>query len=327
MDDKGLFLSPEELLTLKSKLQNTIGTTIYGALSGKPTGSLIPVENKNLVVQNPKEMRKPFAKMKSMTTGIFALVAIGILITANAFDPDFDVSTFIVGSAFLVGAFFEYRDYSKFRNLVPILERYPKYLRAFGTLSALSLQELAQFNNVSVEQAAIDIAYYIQKDYFKQARIIDDQVILDTPTYLSYKKLPHTAKASLETNNELNELLHYYDHLHGPVKEDVKRLLLLVEKIYANAKNKPDDLAQIENVKAYYLPSVLKLLSEYELLQDTPNDKAEALKGEIESSIKLINEAFNNLLNDFYDDTAIDIKTDISVLKSLLYKEGLLDRM
>jgi len=36
-----------------------------------------------------------------------------------------------------------------------------------------------------------------------------------------------------------------------------------------------------------------------------------------------INHAFENLLDSFYEDTALDISTDISVLNTILKQEGL----
>lgn len=46
-------------------------------------------------------------------------------------------------------------------------------------------------------------------------------------------------------------------------------------------------------------------------------------KNEIEKSINLINTAFENLLDDMFEDVVLDISSDISVLETLFKQEGL----
>ena len=46
-------------------------------------------------------------------------------------------------------------------------------------------------------------------------------------------------------------------------------------------------------------------------------------KQEIENTLDTINEAFENLLDSFFRNTAWDVSTDISVLKTMLAQEGL----
>ena len=48
-----------------------------------------------------------------------------------------------------------------------------------------------------------------------------------------------------------------------------------------------------------------------------------ATKKEIEETLDTINHAFENLLDGFYEDTALDVSTDISVLNTMLAQEGL----
>ena len=46
-------------------------------------------------------------------------------------------------------------------------------------------------------------------------------------------------------------------------------------------------------------------------------------KEEIEKTLDTINDAFETLLDDLYQDTAFDVTTDASVLQAMLEKEGL----
>ena len=75
----------------------------------------------------------------------------------------------------------------------------------------------------------------------------------------------------------------------------------------------------------YYLPTTMKLLNAYEELdkQDMEGENISSAKQEIENTLDTINTAFENLLDSFYKETAWDVSTDISVLKTMLAQEGL----
>ena len=69
----------------------------------------------------------------------------------------------------------------------------------------------------------------------------------------------------------------------------------------------------------------IKLISSYIELseQSIQGENIKNAKKEIEESIDLINKAFENLLNDLFEEVAMDISTDISALKTLFTQDGL----
>ena len=75
----------------------------------------------------------------------------------------------------------------------------------------------------------------------------------------------------------------------------------------------------------YYLPTTMKLLNAYEELdkQDMQGENIKTAKQEIENTLDTINIAFENLLDSFYKETAWDVSSDISVLKTMFAQEGL----
>ncbi len=75
----------------------------------------------------------------------------------------------------------------------------------------------------------------------------------------------------------------------------------------------------------YYLPTTVKLLKAYEEMDAQPvqGPNIVSSKKEIEDTLDTINQAFENLLDSFFEDTAWDISTDISVLQTMLAQEGL----
>jgi len=57
--------------------------------------------------------------------------------------------------------------------------------------------------------------------------------------------------------------------------------------------------------------------------QPIQGENIKTAKAEIENSLDTINDAFENLLDSFFEDEAIDLSTDISVMKTVMKQQGL----
>ena len=77
-----------------------------------------------------------------------------------------------------------------------------------------------------------------------------------------------------------------------------------------------------------YYSFAMKLLNAYEELdkQDMQGENIKTAKSEIENTLDTINVAFENLLDSFYKETAWDVSSDISVLKTMFAQEGLTEK-
>lgn len=75
----------------------------------------------------------------------------------------------------------------------------------------------------------------------------------------------------------------------------------------------------------YYLPTTRKLVDAYREMDQEPivSENIAKTKKEIEATLDTINQAFENLLNSFFEEKALDISSDISVLHTMLAQEGL----
>ena len=87
-------------------------------------------------------------------------------------------------------------------------------------------------------------------------------------------------------------------------------------------------MPEIRKFMSYYLPTTLKLVNTYREFYEQPVESRNiaGAKKNIEGALDTINTAFENLLDSLYQDDAMDVSTDISVLKSMLAQEGLTDR-
>ena len=59
--------------------------------------------------------------------------------------------------------------------------------------------------------------------------------------------------------------------------------------------------------------------------QPVQGETIRSSKKEIEATLDNLNLAFEKLLDDLFEDTAMDVSSDISVLNTLLAQEGLTD--
>ncbi|MDK2904185.1 MAG: hypothetical protein PWP16_1403 [Eubacteriaceae bacterium] len=103
------------------------------------------------------------------------------------------------------------------------------------------------------------------------------------------------------------------------------RLEKVISKIFEFVEKNPQDVSEIRKFMGYYLPTTLKLVRVYRDLDQEVIQGAniQSTKKEIENTLDTINHAFENLLDGFYQDTAMDIASDISVLNTILAQEGL----
>ena len=97
--------------------------------------------------------------------------------------------------------------------------------------------------------------------------------------------------------------------------------------LFEYVSKNPDKLPRVRRFMNYYLPTLEKLMNTYIELSN------QKIKGEnikktltgIEGILDVIKPAFENQLNSLYEDQAIDISSDITVLETMLEKEGLSD--
>ena len=74
----------------------------------------------------------------------------------------------------------------------------------------------------------------------------------------------------------------------------------------------------------YYLPTTEKLVDAYKEFDALPvkGENVTNSMQEIENTLDTITRAFEQLLDDLFMDTAFDISSDISVLETMLAREG-----
>jgi hypothetical protein len=99
----------------------------------------------------------------------------------------------------------------------------------------------------------------------------------------------------------------------------------IVARIFAEVQKNPSLAGNLNMFMDYYLPTTTKLMDAYIDMDAHPvqGENIQNAKEEIEGTLDTINDAFENLLDSFFKETALDVSTDISVMKNMMRQQGL----
>ncbi len=108
------------------------------------------------------------------------------------------------------------------------------------------------------------------------------------------------------------------------ISAKLDRLEMIVRKIFESVKKHPEQMDEMDRFMEYYLPTTEKLVNAYREFDALPvkGENVTASMQEIENTLDTITHAFEQLLDDLFMDAAFDISSDISVLQTMLAREG-----
>ena len=235
-----------------------------------------------------------------------------------------------------------------------LVKRFRSYKRILGSRTYCSLEELSQLSRRKISGLRSDLTLMIDKGMFPQGHLdrqgtclmLTDDVFQQycaaeqelarrqreaSVVHVQEEKAP--SGLSQECQHILEEGDEYIRHIHHcndilpgvEISQKLDRLETNMRKIFDQVEKDPDLAPELHKLMNYYLPTTRKLLDAYCELDAQPvgGENIASTKLEIERTLDTINEAFENLLDRFFEDTAWDIASDISVMKTMLAQEGL----
>lgn len=241
-------------------------------------------------------------------------------------------------------------------SLEKMVARFKKYVKRIGEAQYCELEQLAGVVGKKIGFVKKDIRKMIDKGYFLQGHLDDKgtTVITSDDMYQHYieaeqsRKLREieTAKQetplleeketaySAEVQAVLDEGEEYIRHIREcneaipgeEISQKLANLEDIMARIFEQVKKNPDNVADVQKMMKYYLPSTRKLIDTYRELDGQPSfgeNNVANTKKEIENTLDVINAAFGKLFDDMFEDAAWDISAEISTMKTLLAKEGL----
>ena len=146
------------------------------------------------------------------------------------------------------------------------------------------------------------------------------------------KKQEQTGSAELDKmlrdgRLAIAEMKRLDDNIADPgVSDEIVRLEQVSEKIFEAVKEQPEKLSQIHKFIDYYLHTTLKLLNAYDRMSaaGVSGENIDTTLNKVEGMMRNIVAAFEKQLDALYGSDALDISTDITVLETMMAREGLM---
>lgn len=236
------------------------------------------------------------------------------------------------------------------RHGVERMTRFVKYRSVLMKKSFATVKELASVGGVSEEKAVKELKELTALGFFKQGHFDKKETtfICADEVYRLYQQseeaerirrqeeeerkkqadyIPDDVKELLDKGNEYVRKIHEAnDRIAGEeVSEKLDRMENIVARIFAEVQKNPSLAGNLTMFMDYYLPTTTKLMDAYIEMDShpMPGQNIQNSKDEIEGTLDTINDAFENLLDSFFKETALDVSTDISVMKNMMRQQGL----
>ena len=111
------------------------------------------------------------------------------------------------------------------------------------------------------------------------------------------------------------------------VQEKINRIANATDAIVDDVLRDPNDKRDVYTFFSYYLPAMDKLLGYYSTFMSAgKGENVSEGKARIENSLGMVAEAFEKLLDRLFRSENMDIKTDISLMETMLRMDGLTDK-
>ena len=109
------------------------------------------------------------------------------------------------------------------------------------------------------------------------------------------------------------------------ISQAIRELERTSQAIFQQVREAPEKLPQIRRVMDYYLPTTLKLLNAYDRMSSVGvgGENIDGTKERVEAIMDTIVAAFDKQLDGLFGAEALDVSADITVLETMLAREGL----
>lgn len=291
----------------------------------------------------------------SIGLGIFGLTALGALTAFLTTDSVGGVAVAVAvifvlltaGSAIMLG---------KGCGLQARLNRARRYLKLARENMYIRLEDLAARTGQSVRKVRRDVRRMLQIGIFPEGHMDTDETVLvlndetwdrylaEQKEYLEKQRLEDagrqeavgeqpeegkdlTAEEQIERDGHayMNRLRELNIQIPGEiVSNKLYQLDYLLQRIFMVLKEHPEKCPQMRKFMDYYLPTTVKLVESYADFDraGVQGEHIRTAKAEIEKTMDTINQAFEKLLDDMYQDAAFEAAADAKVLKTLLAQDG-----
>ena len=241
------------------------------------------------------------------------------------------------------------------------VKRFVKYVNIIGSQTYLNISDIETTLGYSHKTVIKDLRDMISSGILKQAHIDEEEKYLMVTSevydnYLSAKSSydaraqvekmrkeeeeakereargerdPELVKTLKQGEDYIRQIKSANDAIPGEeISRKLERLEQVSAQIFTAVDRHPEKLPEIRKFMDYYMPTTLKMVNSYHEfdMQPVQGENIVKAKREIEDTLDMINMAFENLSDRLYEADTMDVKADISVLKTMLAQEGLKEK-
>ena len=242
---------------------------------------------------------------------------------------------FWLGVFYFIGGFISFFS----RNIVTRrLGRYRNHYAFISGRGIVPISDIAQTAGLTVKAVKRDLQTMINSGYFEPGAYIDNELdclVLSTEAAESARK---SARALHEVTvqpdgppenrymaalAELRALNHTIADV--AISGKIERIEGLAGKIFRIVEENPEKEPQIRRFVNYYLPTTFKLLRSYSMLekQGIKGENIMAAKENISRVLDQLETGYEQQLDQLFQNDAMDIAADITVLENLMQQDGL----
>ena len=229
-------------------------------------------------------------------------------------------------------------------------EHFNKYRSILLKKLYANVDDIAKESGVPKKKVVSELKEFTNKGMFKQGHFDEQETcfIASDEIYAQYRETTQRAaqnrqmeeqrkkqeeayspevKELLDKGSEYIRMIHEAnDRIEGEeVSDKLNRMEMITRRIFDEVRKRPELAGSLNLFMNYYLPTTTKLVKAYEEMDQQPvaGDNITTAKREIENSLDTINDAFENLLDSFFKEQAMDVSSDINVMKMMMKQDGL----
>ena len=216
--------------------------------------------------------------------------------------------------------------------------RYKKYYNAVAGRGIVPISDIVRIDGRSARVVTRDIQSMINDGYFGPDAYIDSELdslvlVADAATQARRAKYSVEEQPPPVTESPENQYMSIILELRAlndtivdiAISDKIDRIEMLTAKIFRIVEDNPAKLPQIRRFMNYYLPTTLKLLHSYALLekQGIKGENITSAKENISRILDTLATGYEQQLDQLFSSDVIDIAADINVLENLMQQDGL----
>lgn len=141
------------------------------------------------------------------------------------------------------------------------------------------------------------------------------------PVKEQYSDNPEIAELQKERDKAISEIRRLNDNIRdATISRQIYHIEETTRRIFDCVISKPEKKSQIRTFLNYYLPTTIKLLNEYDRLDNLGATGAniDASKRKIEGLLEKVCESFDKQLDSLFSDVVMDVTAEVKVMEQMM---------